>query len=221
MVYKINYFIFVIYLFLKSITMEKTMTPEESLQIIQKSISNSRKKMREGSFYYLLWGWTLILACMTCYFVIRHYIRIEQYEKIHLMCSLIMGIYVVGALIIQFIVLSRSKKKEKVVTHLDRYIQIIWITAGLLMGLMVFLSLTVNSYPTPFILGVTAMATAISGLMVRYWPLVFGSIVFLAGSIVAIYLDGSEQLLVFSAAMVLGYLIPGYMLRTIKNGDDV
>ena len=32
--------------------MKDTMTPEESLQIIQKTISNSRKNMREGSFYY-------------------------------------------------------------------------------------------------------------------------------------------------------------------------
>ena len=201
--------------------MEKTLTPEESLRIIQKSISNSRKNMREGSFYYLLWGWALILASLACYFVIRHYVRIEQYEMIQILCSLIFGGTVLMAIIIQFIFIARTKKQERVKTHLDRYIATVWITSGLLMGLMVFLSLTLDAYPTPFILGVTAMATALSGLMVRFLPLVIGSIVFLIASIIAIYLNGADQLLVFAIAMVLGYLVPGYILRTSKNGDSV
>ncbi len=201
--------------------MDKTLTPEESLQIIQKSISNSRKNMREGSFYYLLWGWALILASLACYFVIRYYVRIERYEMIQVLCSIIFGGTVTGAIIIQFIVLARTKKQAKVKTHLDRYIATVWITAGLLMGLMVFLSLTLDTYPTPFILGVTAMATAVSGLMVRFRPLVFGSIVFLIASIIAIYLRGDDQLLVFAIAMVLGYLVPGYILRSSKNIGDV
>ena len=54
--------------------MEKTLTPEESLRIIQRSISNSRRNMREGSFYYLLWGWSLILASLANYFLIRYLI---------------------------------------------------------------------------------------------------------------------------------------------------
>ena len=124
-------------------------------------------------------------------------------------------------MIIQFVTISRSRKGERVYTHLDRYIKIVWITAGLLMGLMVFLSFKVGAFPTPFILGVTAMATAVSGLMVRFRPLVIGALVFLVAAIVSIYLKGTEQLLVFAVALVLGYLIPGYILRSSKNGDDV
>ena len=166
--------------------MEKSLTPEESLQIIQKSISNSRKNLREGSFYYLLWG-----------------------------------IFVTGAIVIQSIALSRERKGEGVVTHLDRYLKIVWILAGLLMGLMVFLSYKVGAFPTPFILGVTAMATGICGLTVRFRPLIIGAIVFLAAAVVAIYVEGTAQLLVLAGALILGYLVPGYLLRRIKNGDDV
>jgi len=143
--------------------MDKTLTPEESLQIIQKSISNSRKNMREGSFYYLLWGWALILASLANYFLIRNLIGQERYDDIMLMSLLAWGVFLLAAMIIQFVYLSRKGKTGRVITHLDRYIKIIWITAGLLMGLMTFLSLKVDAYPTPFILGVTAMATAASG----------------------------------------------------------
>ena len=201
--------------------MEKTLTPEESLQIIQKSISNSRKNMREGSFYYLLWGWALMLASLANYFLINHYVSSEQYDVIMLRSLITWGIFVFGAMIIQFVVISRSREKKIVITHLDRYIKIVWISAGLLMGLMVFLSLKVNAYPTPFILGVTAMATSVSGLMVRFRPIIIGGVVFLVAAIVSIFLTGTQQLLVFAVAMVLGYLIPGYILRSSKNGDDV
>lgn len=100
--------------------------------------------MREGSFYYLLWGWALILASLACYLVIRHYVRIERYEMIQVLCSVIFG------------------------------------------------------------------GTALSAIIIQ-------SIVFLLASIIAIYLRGDDQLLVFAIAMVLGYLLPGYILRSSKN----
>lgn len=201
--------------------MEKTLTPEESLQIIQKSISNSRKNMREGSFYYLLWGWALILASLANYFLIRYLIGKERYGDIMLMSLLAWGVFIIVAMIIQFVYQSRVSERERVVTHLDRYITIIWITAGLLMGLMAFLSLKLDAYPTPFILGVTAMATAVSGLMLRFRPLVIGAVIFLAAAVISSFMRGTDQLLIFAVAMALGYLIPGYILRTSKNGDSV
>lgn len=201
--------------------MEKNLTPEESLQIIRKFVVYSRKNLREGSFYYLLWGWALMLAGLANYLLISRYIRMERYEAILPASLLAWGTFLLAAIIIQYAVIARSGKGERVMSHLDRYLKIVWIAAGLLMALMVFLSLKLDNYPTPFILGVTAMATAVSGLMVRFRPLVLGSLVFLVAAVVAIYLNGTDQLLVFSGAMVLGYLVPGYILRYSKNGDHV
>ena len=201
--------------------MEKTLTPEESLQIIQKSISNSRKNIREGSFYYLLWGWALILASLANYFLIRYFIGRERYDEIMLMSLLAWGIFLVAAVIVQFVYQSRKRKKGRVITHLDRYLKVVWITGGILMALMTFLSLKVEAYPTPFILGVTAMATAVSGFAVHFRPLLIGALVFLSAAVFSSFLSGTDQLLVFAVAMVLGYLIPGYIIRSVKNGDHV
>ena len=201
--------------------MEKTLTPEESLQIIQKSISNSRKNIREGSFYYLLWGWALILASLANYFLIRYFIGRERYDEIMLMSLLAWGIFLVAAVIVQFVYQSRKRKKGRVITHLDRYLKVVWITGGILMALMTFLSLKVDAYPTPFILGVTAMATAVSGFAVHFRPLLIGALVFLSAAVFSSFLSGTDQLLVFAVAMVLGYLIPGYIIRSVKNGDHV
>ncbi len=197
------------------------MTIEESLQIIQKSISNSRKNMRDGSFYYLLWGWSLILASLSNYAVLRYYIQAEAYAGLWWKSMLVWIIFLGIAALIQFMQIARSSEKEKVITHLDRYITILWLSAGVIMALMVFLSFKVNSYPTPFILGITALATFVSGAMVRYKPLMIGGFIFLLASIISIYFGGLEQLIVFAIAMALGYLIPGYLLRTIKIDENV
>lgn len=201
--------------------MKNTMTPEESLQIIQKTISNSRRNMREGSFYYILWGWMLILASLSNYAVLRYYIIKEAYASLWWKSLLIWIIYVAIAMLIQYVQNNRSLQREKVFSHLDRYIATLWLTSGVIMALMVFFAFKVDSYPVPFILGITALATFVSGMMVRYTPLIVGGIVFLIAAVIAIYIGGLEQLLVFAGAMILGYLIPGYMLRTIKNGNDV
>ncbi len=201
--------------------MKDTMTPEESLQIIQKTISNSRKNMREGSFYYLLWGWGLILASLSNYAVLRYYITKEAYASLWWKSLLTWMIYIGIAMIIQYVHTTRASRKEKVFTHLDRYITTLWLSSGAIMALMVFFAFKVDSYPVPFILGITALATFVSGMMVRYTPLIVGGVIFLISAILAMYVGGLEQLLVFAGAMILGYLIPGYMLRTIKNGSDV
>ena len=201
--------------------MEKTMTPEESLQIIRKTISNSRKNMREARFYYVLWGWAFILASLCNYAMLKYYIQRESYGALWWKSLIIWVVFVAIAMVIQRIKVTRKPVGGKVVTHLDQYITILWLSAGVIMALMVFFAFKVDSYPVPFILGIVALATFVSGMMVKYTPLVVGGIIFLVSAVLAIYLGGLEQLLVFAGAMVLGYLIPGYMLRTINNGDDV
>jgi hypothetical protein len=65
------------------------------------------------------------------------------------------------------------------------------------------------------------MATAVSGFAVHFRPLLIGALVFLSAAVFSSFLSGTDQLLVFAVAMVLGYLIPGYIIRSVKNGDHV
>jgi len=201
--------------------MENFMTAEESLQIIRRSIANSRKNMKDASFYYILWGWALIFASITNYAVLKYYIQAEAYAGLWWKSLLVWAIFLILATLILQIKISRSSKKEKVVTHIDRFISILWLSAGVIMGLMVFLSFKVDSYPTPFILAITALATFVSGAIVRYKPLIYGGIVFLFASVLSIYVSGLEQLLIFAAAVALGYLLPGYLLKITKTDQDV
>ncbi len=200
---------------------EKTLTPEESLLLIKKMIFNSRKNIREGRFYFLLWGWVLILASILDYFLIRYLLWKEVYQGMYIKSLICWGIMIFIGVTIQFIYKARQDKKEVVRTHLDRHFTILWSAAGVAMGLTVLFCFKYDIYPTPFILAITGMVTFVSGMLVKYNPLIFGSIVFVSGSVIALFLGGLPQLLLFAGTVVLGYLVPGYLIRTVNENNHV
>ena len=202
-------------------TNEKAMTPEESLQIIQKSISTSRKNMKDGSFYYLLWGWVLLLSSMLCYFVIRYLIINEIYEGMYWK-SLLCWIVPIGAGVIIQLIQKRKQRKERLFkTHIDRYLTTLWMAAGVTFALMVIICYIMDIYPTPFILAGVGLVTFASGIMVRFTPLMIGGIIFSAAAVVSAFTPALEQILIFAIALLPGYLLPGYLLRMSKIGSHV
>lgn len=198
-------------------TNEKTMTPEESIQLIRKSILNSRRNLKENGFYYLFWGWMLVFASLTNYFLIRYLHARELYEQIFPASSITWGIFVAIGFLIVFIYKGRSGKRDIMITHLDRVLTILWLSAGVIFVMIVLFCYKNDSYPTPYILAVTGMATFLSGITVRFKPLMIGGLVFAAISVVSLFVPGMSQLLLVAIAMVLGFLIPGYLLKTAKD----
>ncbi len=42
--------------------MEKNLSPEESLKIINEMIRSAKTNFKENSFYFIFWGWVIIFA---------------------------------------------------------------------------------------------------------------------------------------------------------------
>lgn len=198
-------------------TNEKTMTPEESIQFIKKSIINSRKNLKENGFYYLLWGWLLTFATLTNYFLIRFLHFKKLYEQIFISSTIAWAVFVAVGFFIVFIYKGKTGKKDLMITHLDRVLTTIWLSAGVTFALIILFCYHNESYPTPYILAITGMATFISGMVIRFTPLIAGGVLFAVTSIVSIFIPGLSQLLLVAIALVLGFLIPGYLLKTSKD----
>jgi hypothetical protein len=200
--------------------MENTLTPEESLQIIQKSIANIRRNMRDGAFYFILWGWALILAALTHFGVMLYFIKNKLHGEWWISVAIWM-FYVLIAFIWQNIKISRESRSTMVKTSLDRLFGIVWYSSGMVFGLIIFFSVKLQIIPVPFILAVTASATFISGMLIKFRPIILGGIVFALASVISVFFGGMGQTLVVAVSLILGYLIPGYMLRNIKDEEDV
>ena len=177
--------------------------------------------MKDGSFYYLLWGWVLLLSSMLCYFVIRYLIINEIYEGMYWK-SLLCWIVPIGAGVIIQLIQKRKQRKERLFkTHIDRYLTTLWMAAGVTFALMVIICYIMDIYPTPFILAGVGLVTFASGIMVRFTPLMIGGIIFSAAAVVSAFTPALEQILIFAIALLPGYLLPGYLLRMSKIGSHV
>lgn len=196
-------------------------TPEASLQLIRESILSSRKNIKSDSFHFLLWGWLISLASVLQYVIARIGVQGGLTGKIGLYSAVNwLGLVLIG-FIVQALFVRRKNRTQRVFSYVDRFLAALWICSSVVILLMVFLSFSVGSYPAPFILGVVAIPTTVTGFITRFRPFIFGGFVFLAGAVVAVLIQNEYQNLVNATAIVLGYLVPGYMMRFSKEEDDV
>ena len=188
---------------------EEQFSPQESLAMIQKMIETAKNQFSENGHLYLLWGW-LVFFCSAAQFMmlsIFHY----QYHYMVWMLTWIAFIY-------QMFYLIKRKRRERIKTYADKIIGFVWIVFVILMFLFVFLfgsQLGDNYYKmmSPNFLALYGMPTFLCGIILRFKPLIIGGICCWLLSIAALYTPFDYQLLLLSAAMIMAWIIPGYMLR--------
>ena len=98
--------------------METNLTEQQSLKIIQEMIATSKSKLRDNSFFYLLWGWLVLIASLTHYFLLR----MNYHEYAYLPWPILM----LGGMVVSIIAGIRLGKKAKVVSHFDNMMIYLW-----------------------------------------------------------------------------------------------
>jgi hypothetical protein len=184
-------------------------SPQESLAVIQSMINTARNQFSDSGHLYLLWGW-VVFVCSIAQFVLIKYFRYEHHYMVWMLTW--------GAFIYQLIYLARKKRKKKVKTYADRIIGFVWLAFVVLMFLFGFLfgsELGDKYYQmvSPGFLALYGMPTFLSGIILNFRPLIIGAIGCWLLSISAMYIPYEYQLLLLSAAMIIAWIIPGYILR--------
>ena len=82
--------------------------------------------------------------------------------------------------------------------------------------LLIFMN-SINYNINPLIMMFAAMATFLSGIVLKFKPLKIGGILFWILAIVAFLSSYENQMLIAAISLVTGYLIPGYMLKNRSN----
>jgi hypothetical protein len=184
---------------------EKELSPQQSLDLITTMINQAQGKMRKNSFYFLLWGWTVMIANFGMYGLMRFTDYPHPY---------FVWVITLPAWIITMIYGSRQDKEAAVNTHLDKINMWLWISYGVsILPILIFMR-EINFNINPLILLLTAVPTFITGIMLRFKPLLFGGLNFWIFGIVAFLVDAQTQYLLGGVAIFFGYLVPGYLLKT-------
>jgi hypothetical protein len=189
-------------------TEKENLSPQQSLDVITAMINQSQGKMRNNSFYFLIWGWTVALANFGMYGLMK----LSDYPHPY-----IVWLITIPAWVVTMIYGSRQDKQAAVNTHLDKINMWLWICYGItLLPIVIFMS-KINYNLNPIILTVTAVPTFITGIMLRFRPLLFGGINFWIFGILCFFVDYQTQYLMGGVAIFLGYLVPGYLLKNTRE----
>ncbi len=187
-------------------TMEdKNLTPKESLSLISQMIENSKTRMNENGFIYLLWGW-LMSICAIAQFVL---LQLEYYEINYYPYFLAIpaGIYT-------GIYYARESKKEEGSGFLGNIFAALWISVALNILITAFVfSFTFNINPIPFILMFLGIGTIVSGQILHFKILIFGGIICNLLGIATIIIPFIYHPIIAAMAIIAADLVPGYALR--------
>lgn len=191
----------------------KQMTGEESLKIITEMIEKTRCKIKHGSFHLLLWGW-LILVCSLADYLIRQF---TAFEKSYMVWWL-----TIPAVFVSMAYGFSKGRKQSIYTYTDRVYMYTWFTLIPSAAIMIIMLLGNNvNFIGSFMLMLVAMPTFLSGVLIKFRPLMFGGLCFWILALVGHYSGPHIESLSIPVAMLLGYLIPGYLLRKEESNGTV
>jgi hypothetical protein len=187
-----------------------SLSGEESLDIIRRMITTAKQELKDESFYFLLWGWLVFISCLV------HYIMIQinsPYQGISWAVLMPLG----G--IITMVYGIKQDKKTRVKSYIDelmKYVLIAFLVS--LFTVLIFMSkLGLNTYPMVMI--IYGIWLFVSGGALKFRPLIIGGIVNWIMAVIAFFFNFEIQLLILATAVLLGYIIPGHLLklRFMKN----
>lgn len=187
--------------------------PEESLRIIRDMISRSRQTFNRNSFYFLLWGALMFVAGITEHLLLRFSIT-EHYWIGYPVLSVIGGV-------VSMLYARRQEKQAHGETFADVVIGYVWLTYGVSLICLIITAILVNVNPGIFVLLLTGLPTFLTGFILKHNALKLGGIIFWIAGMASIFAAALYVPLLFSSAILLGYLIPGFTLMQSEQQSNV
>ncbi|MES2777434.1 MAG: hypothetical protein V4722_24860 [Bacteroidota bacterium] len=180
----------------------------DSLRIIGSMINTARNQMTDNGHLYLLWGW-VVLVCSAGQFLMQHVLHIGNHWIIWILTWV--------AIIYQIFYLRRHEKKKRVRSYMDEIIKYVWIVFSILMILMAFILVRIVRQPEYInlvILVLYGMPTFLSGIILKFRPLVVGAIGCWVLSLLSLFITPQYYTLLLSAAVIIAWIVPGYLLQS-------
>jgi hypothetical protein len=192
---------------------EKEIQPAESLALITGMINTAKNRLADDGFLLIFWGWNVLAAALI------HY----ACEQLQVPNGHFAWILMPFGAIVSIIYGMRQSRKDRVRTYVDVYLGYSW--GGFIIGLFTALAfMPVHGMKTTyfFLMILYGMATFVSGGLLRFRPLIIGSIFAFLFAIISVFASETDQLLCIAAAILCSYVIPGHLLRAkYRSQQDV
>jgi hypothetical protein len=168
-------------------------------------IDRTKNSVADKSFYFLLWGWLVFIGAL-----LQFTLKVIVQTPIHPVAWNIMWV----GFIISLLHGVRAKKR-KVKTYVDGALQDIWTVLAISQTLIVLVFLRRGGWETSYTLFILlySIGCFLTGRTLKFPPLVRGAIICWGLAIVSIFASYDANMLIMAVAILISYIIPGYLLR--------
>lgn len=184
---------------------DRQLNEKESLKLIAHMIRNTQQRIEKGNgLPFLIWGYTTIAVSLAVWYLFST----TGNPRWNYLWFLIP---IIGYPTMMWVL----KKQEKgVTTYIDRIIAYVWIAFGVA-GIVVSTS-AIFLWTLPILFIVVLMmgtGTAITGLIIKFKPIIFSGFAGILLSYLCIILKGYESILAFAFIFLVMMVIPGHILN--------
>ena len=186
--------------------MDQPITEKESINLIESMINKAKNNFSESGTLYLVWGITVMVCSLVQFIAIHFY----SYPNAYYVWFLTWAV-----LIYQVIFLAKKRKEEKVKTYTGDIIKYVWLCFVLCMLVIVFILQYQKAYTSinPAILVMYALPTFLSGVILKFKPLITGGSLCWLFAAVSVFAAYDYQMLFICTAVIVAWIIPGIILR--------
>ncbi len=194
--------------------MKTTFNEQDSIRVITEMIENSKSNLKDNSFFYLLWGWLVLIASVSNFVLLK----MGYYELSWIPWAVLMS----GGGIVSGIAGHRLGKKAKAKTMFDTTMSFLWGGFVITLFIILFTAGSGNiswKASNVLIIALYGLGTFVSGGLLKFKPLIIGGILSWAIAIATLFTPEIYSLLMVGLSIVVAYLIPGYMLKSKEKSQ--
>lgn len=186
------------------------MEPEESITIIQSMIERSKQKISNSSKHFLLWGWAVFLSALGQYF----------WTKLHYPNGFLIWLSMPLAAVVALIMGINDKKTQTVSTYTQDAIRKLWWSMTLGFILLAYYQLNGHGNSIPIFIMLYGIGILTTGNLLEFKPLIIGGSLCFIISLIGMRMENDlNQLLLLALAVLVSYIIPGYLLRAAYKNE--
>ncbi|RLD90146.1 MAG: hypothetical protein DRJ29_15885 [Bacteroidetes bacterium] len=191
-----------------------TLTPEESLLLITKTIEETKERFKEYGSVFIFWG-SLMLIVFGSQLVLS---LLELYK------FTIVPVYLfpIGAIITAIWAWKDYKKTNKPKTIIGNILQNIGWVIGMNLMIMGFLfSSQLGDAMGPVFIILLALMIIVSGLSIKFRPLTIGGALLNLIGLGSFFIDSDYHGFSMMLGAVVGMIIPGILLNIARRKENV
>lgn len=205
---------------------DKNLSGKESLELITQMINKAKNSYHDTGIGAMMWG-AVIAVC-----------SLVRLSEIHFGYRLPFDIYLLtlAAIIPQIVISIKEKKKRKVKSYDDVYMDYLWLGFGISIFLLIHISNNIFNewgswadeyknitgksasfsfyeFVNPLFLMLYGMPTFVTGAACKFKPMLFGGLLCWVCCIIAVYTSIKVDLILVALSAIFAWLVPGILME--------